>query len=75
MLQKKIKNNFLELINQIIFILFLFFISSSHLFSSSLFPQVKSNALWIKSSSILDTTSIDSLVNFSVENKINNSTL
>jgi uncharacterized lipoprotein YddW (UPF0748 family) len=71
MLQKKIKNNFLELINRIIFILFLFFLSSTHLSASSLFPQVKSNALWIKSNSILDTTSIDSLVNFSVENKIN----
>ena len=49
---------------------FILFISSSYL-KASLLPQVESNCLWVKAESILDTSSIDSIINFSSKNNIN----
>ena len=49
---------------------FLFFLFLSFSFNSTLFPKINSNCLWVKAESILDTSSIDSLINFSLENNI-----
>ena len=51
-------------------LLFLFFLFLSFSFNSTLFPKINSNCLWVKAESILNTSSIDSLINFSLENNI-----
>ena len=71
MLQKKKKNNFFDQINQRIYLTLFLVVFISHIKAVTLFPKINSSALWVKSASILDTASIDSLVNFSVENNIN----
>ena len=59
---KKIKN--------IINYFFIAFLSSS-LLKASILPKVESSCLWVKAESVLDTTSIDSIINFSSSNNIN----
>ena len=57
-------------INIFVVYLFISFVSFSFL-NASLLPKINSNSLWIKADSALDTTSIDSIVNFSSKNNIN----
>jgi len=49
---------------------FLFFLLISLSYNSSLFPKINSNCLWVKAESILDTASVDSIINFTLENDI-----
>ena len=63
----KIKNN---RIIDVITCFFILFASSSYI-QASLLPKVESNCLWVKAESILDTSSIDSIVSFSSKNNIN----
>ena len=51
------------------FIVLLLF--SLNIFPQSLLPKVVDNSLWIKSSSILDSSSVDSVYNFAIKNKVN----
>ena len=59
---KKIKN--------IINCFFIAFLCTTSL-KASILPKVESNCLWVKAESILDTSSIDSILNFSSSNNIN----
>ncbi len=49
---------------------FIVFVCISSL-NASILPKVESNCLWVKAESILDTSSVDSIVNFSNKNNIN----
>ena len=51
------------------FIVFLFF--SLNIFPKSLLPKIVDNSLWVKSTSILDSSSVDSVYNFAIKNKVN----
>ena len=64
LIQLKNKN-----INIIVYYFFIFFLSFSNL-NASLLPKLNSSCLWVKAESILDTTSIDSVINFSLQNNI-----
>lgn len=44
---------------------------SLNIFPNSLLPRVVDNSLWVKSTSILDSSSVDSVYNFAVKNKVN----
>ena len=59
---KKIKN--------IINCFFIAFLCTTSL-KASILPKVESNCLWVKAESILDTSSIDSILNFSTSHNIN----
>ena len=56
-------------INKLIY-LFSFFLLFNLSYSSSIFPKINSNSIWVKASSILDTASVDSIISFSLENDI-----
>ena len=51
------------------FIILLFL--SIDIFPKSLIPKINDNSLWVKSSSILDSSAVDSVYNFAVKNKVN----
>ena len=53
-----------------LFFIILFFISFN-IFPKSLIPQITDNSLWVKSTSILDSSSVDSVYNFAVKNEVN----
>ena len=44
---------------------------SLNIFPKSLLPKVVDNSLWVKSTSILDSSSVDSVYNFAIKNKVN----
>ena len=51
--------------------LFVFILLSLNLFPNTLLPKIVDNSLWVKSTSILDSSSVDSVFNFAVKNNIN----
>ena len=54
---------------KLFFIILLFL--SVNIFPKSLIPKISDNSLWVKSTSILDSSSVDSVYNFAVKNKVN----
>ena len=51
--------------------LFVFILLSLNLFPNTILPKIVDNSLWVKSTSILDSSSVDSVFNFAVKNNIN----
>ena len=54
-----------------LYIYLIFFVSLLSYVDASLLPKIKSNCLWIKAESVLDSSSIDSIISFSYNNNIN----
>lgn len=61
--------NYLNRKIKLFFIILLFL--SFDIFPKSLIPKIIDNSLWVKSTSILDSSSVDSVYNFAVKNKVN----
>ncbi len=61
--------NFYNIKIKLFLIISLFF--SVKIYSNTLLPQVNDNSIWVKSSSILDSSSVDSVYNFAINNKVN----
>lgn len=51
--------------------LFVFILLSLNLFPNTILPKIVDNSLWVKSTSILDSSSVDSVFSFAVKNNIN----